>query len=64
MDESYQIDETTGKVVKRRDDKMAKTIATIEIGFAVTTREFEGINWDFIYFDIKKLFLIWLNVSN
>ena len=40
MDESYQIDENTGKVIKRRDDKMARTIATIEIGFAVTTRKF------------------------
>ena len=39
MDESYQVDENTGKVIKRRDDKMARTIATIEIGFAVTTRK-------------------------
>ena len=44
MDESYKIDENTGKVIKRKDDKMARTIATIEIGFAVTTRKFTKLN--------------------
>ena len=44
MDEVFYVDKKTGKIIRRKDSKMTKNIATIEIGFALTTCNFSLIN--------------------
>ena len=40
IDESFYVDKSSGKIVKKRDDKISKTVVTLEVGFAITTCKF------------------------
>ena len=37
MDENFYVDKKSGKIIRRRDERMTRIFATIEIGFALTT---------------------------
>ena len=54
IDEKFYVDKNSGKVVKKRDDKISKTIVTLEVGFAVTTCKFYFLKLLKIYLLVVK----------